>query len=108
MIKWETPFWEKQLEPGVFAAHLDTTLALHRPQCPYKVTEALRTADPYTARHLPGIATRWLSMKRLNIIRPTGINLWATGIAVSFTRLCESILKNGASCEFCCVSRGGQ
>ena len=37
----------------MFAAHLDTTLALHRPGCPYKVTEALRTAEPYMARHLP-------------------------------------------------------
>lgn len=53
VIAWERPFWEKEVEPGVFAAHLDTTLALHRPGCPYKVTEALRTAEPYMARHLP-------------------------------------------------------
>ncbi len=53
VIQWETPFWAKELETFVFAAHLDTTLALHRPQTPYKVTEAIRTGPPYLARHLP-------------------------------------------------------
>lgn len=53
VISWETPFWTKEIEPAVFAAHLDTTLALHRPGTPYKVTDALRTGAPYMARHLP-------------------------------------------------------
>lgn len=51
--QWEAPFWSKEIEPGVFAAHIDTTFAVIRPGTPYKVTEALRTAAPYTARHLP-------------------------------------------------------
>lgn len=51
--QWEAPFWVKELEPAVFTAHLDTTLALHRPGTPYKVTEAIRTGQPYMARHLP-------------------------------------------------------
>jgi hypothetical protein len=51
--QWETPFWEKALEPAVFAAHIDTTFAVHRPGTPYKVTEALRTGAPYMARHMP-------------------------------------------------------
>jgi hypothetical protein len=51
--QWEAPFWSKEIEPGVFAAHIDTTFAVIRPGTPYKVTEALRTAPPYTARHLP-------------------------------------------------------
>lgn len=53
VIQWETPFWSKELEPLVFAAHLDTTLALHRPNTAYKVTEAIRTGLPYMAKHLP-------------------------------------------------------
>lgn len=53
IIQWEKPFWTKELEPLLFAAHLDTTLALHRPQTPYKVTESIRTGRPYMARHLP-------------------------------------------------------
>lgn len=50
---WEEPFWEREEEPGVFAAHIDTTFAVHRPGTPYKVTEALRTGYPYVMRHLP-------------------------------------------------------
>ena len=57
VIAWESPFWTKEIEPGVYAAHLDTTLALHRPGTPYKVTEALRTGAPYMARHLPWYRT---------------------------------------------------
>jgi hypothetical protein len=53
VIAWEAPFWKQEIEPGVYAAHLDTTLALHRPRTPYKVTEALRTGAPHMARHLP-------------------------------------------------------
>lgn len=51
--RWEAPFWERAVEPGVFTAHIDTTFALHRPGTPYKKTEALRTGPPYVARHLP-------------------------------------------------------
>lgn len=51
--RWEAPFWERAVEPGVFTAHIDTTFAVHRPRTPYKKTEALRTGFPYVARHLP-------------------------------------------------------
>jgi hypothetical protein len=50
---WEAPYWQTLVEPGVYAAHIDTTFAVHRPGTQYKVTEALRTARPYVARHLP-------------------------------------------------------
>lgn len=53
VVQWERPFWEVQIAPGVFAAHIDTTFALYRPETSYKVTEALRTGLPYLARHLP-------------------------------------------------------
>lgn len=53
VIRWEQPFWAKEVVPAVFAAHIDTTFAAYRPGTPYKVTEALRTGSPYLARHLP-------------------------------------------------------
>ncbi|MFD7707535.1 hypothetical protein [Streptomyces sp. NPDC059786] len=53
VVQWEKPFWTKEVEPGVYAAHIDTTFSVHRPGTPYKVTEALRTASPYSARHMP-------------------------------------------------------
>lgn len=53
VVRWERPFWVDEVEPGAFAAHIDTTFALYRPGTGYKVTEALRTGPPYTARHLP-------------------------------------------------------
>lgn len=53
VVRWEEPFWVKEITDGVFAAHIDTTFAAYRPGTPYKVTEALRTASPYRARHLP-------------------------------------------------------
>lgn len=53
VIAWESPFWTKEIEPGAFAAHVDTTLAVHRPGTPHKVTEALRTGAPRMARHMP-------------------------------------------------------
>lgn len=51
--RWEAPFWTREVAAGVFAAHIDTTFAVNRPGTPCKVTEALRTAAPYRARHLP-------------------------------------------------------
>lgn len=53
VLRWEAPYWERTVEPGVFMAHIDTTFCVHRPGTPYKVTEALRTGFPYVARHLP-------------------------------------------------------
>jgi hypothetical protein len=50
---WEAPYWQTELEPGVYTAHIDTTFAVYRPGTGYKVTEALRTGHPYLARHLP-------------------------------------------------------
>jgi hypothetical protein len=53
VAQWERPFWTDEVGSGIFAAHIDTTFALYRPGTGYKVTEALRTGRPYTARHLP-------------------------------------------------------
>ena len=32
--EWERPFWEREVEPGVYAAHIDTTFSVHRPRTP--------------------------------------------------------------------------
>jgi hypothetical protein len=53
---WESRFWSVELEPGVFDARTDTTLALYpalseRPA--FALGPALRTGPPLTARHLP-------------------------------------------------------
>lgn len=51
---WEQQFWQNQLEPGVYNANIDTTLALHVPlmeQGAHSFT-ALRTGFPYVADHL--------------------------------------------------------
>jgi len=54
VIAWETQFWQTEIEPGVFEAGIDTTLALYKP-CTYLYTlhPSLRTGGPYVARHVP-------------------------------------------------------
>ncbi|HXY91041.1 MAG TPA: hypothetical protein VEP49_01055 [Acidimicrobiia bacterium] len=56
VIEWERAFWTHEVEPGVFEAPLDTTFALHVPRAGYRQDVGLRTAPPYTARHLPWYA----------------------------------------------------
>lgn len=52
VVAWERVFWEQQIEPGLFAAPIDTTFALYRPSRRHSETAA-RTGAPYLARHLP-------------------------------------------------------
>ncbi|HET9111698.1 MAG TPA: hypothetical protein VFN78_12795 [Ktedonobacterales bacterium] len=52
---WEGQFWTMEREPGVFDAPIDTTFALYRPGSPQLVS-ALRTGEPYVARHTPWYA----------------------------------------------------
>ena len=52
----EAQFWEKEVEPGVFKAVIDTTFALYPPytegaSSPYKTM--FRLGSPYVIRHLP-------------------------------------------------------
>ncbi len=54
VVKWEGQFYEKEIEPSVYEAFIDTTLALYRPN----VTRGggrpcIRTGFPYQARHMP-------------------------------------------------------
>lgn len=54
VIKWESKFWNKKLEEGVFDADVDTTFALYKPYYHRKnknFKKALRTDYPYVARH---------------------------------------------------------
>jgi GT2 family glycosyltransferase len=54
VIKWESQFWEHPVEEGVYEAGVDTTFALYKPYTyKYLLHPALRTGEPYIARHLP-------------------------------------------------------
>ncbi|WP_010182159.1 hypothetical protein [Aquimarina agarilytica] len=57
VIDWESKFFEKEQEPNVFIAPIDTTFALYRPFSKkgprdYSIL-VLRTGKPYQAKHLP-------------------------------------------------------
>ncbi len=49
---WESQFWKDQCEDGNYRGLIDTTFALYRAGSHFTV-EAIRTAPPYLARHLP-------------------------------------------------------
>ncbi len=48
---WERHFWARQLAPGLYEAPIDTTFALYRPDVPFQIDVAIRTGEPYLARH---------------------------------------------------------
>ena len=52
VIAWESPFWEKEIAPGLYSAPIDTTFALARVPRPTSMP-SIRTGPPYVARHLP-------------------------------------------------------
>jgi hypothetical protein len=53
----EARSWTKPVGPGIFDAHIDTTLALYRPFARGGYwAKAFRTGPPYVARHLPWYA----------------------------------------------------
>lgn len=49
---WESRYWQKQLEPDVYEAHIDTTFCIIKPGLPFDYA-AIRLAGNLTARHLP-------------------------------------------------------
>ena len=56
VIRFESPYWIKKAEEGVFYAPIDTTFALYRPYTGQQVNhlrKTLRTGFPYVIRHLP-------------------------------------------------------
>lgn len=52
--EWEKRYWipDKQLEPDVYDAHIDTTFCVVKPGLPFDY-QAIRLAGNYTARHVP-------------------------------------------------------
>lgn len=55
VIAWENQFWKNEIQPGVFDAAIDTTLALYPPGAGGSIAavRAIRTGGKYVARHLP-------------------------------------------------------
>ena len=54
VVKWESQFYQKEIEPSVYEAFIDTTLALYRPNTNRGVGRpCIRTGHPYQARHMP-------------------------------------------------------
>jgi hypothetical protein len=53
VILWESQFWKNVHPSGFFIAEIDTTFAMYRPGEHHQNNHALRSAPPYTARHMP-------------------------------------------------------
>ena len=53
VITWETQFWQDIYCPGYYKAPIDTTFAMYRPGSGHQNGNSLRSAPPFTARHLP-------------------------------------------------------
>ena len=57
--EWERRWWRRQIRPGWYEAKLDTTFALYQSSTPHRLAmqvvqaKAVRSAPPYTARHVP-------------------------------------------------------
>ena len=51
--KWESQFWDSKISDQFFIAQLDTTFALYRAGTGHDLNNALRSAPPYFAKHLP-------------------------------------------------------
>lgn len=52
VVAWEQKYWEHEVQPGLYAAPIDTTFAMYRAGVGYVLDPALRTGAPYLARHL--------------------------------------------------------
>lgn len=53
VIRWESQFWMHKINDHFFNAIVDTTFAIYGPDSNPNVFNSLRTAPPYSARHLP-------------------------------------------------------
>lgn len=53
VISWEKQFWRQQIADRLYEACIDTTFALYRPGTPICLGPAIRTGEPYIARHVP-------------------------------------------------------
>jgi hypothetical protein len=53
VVLWESQFWQRRHASGHYVAEIDTTFAMYRPGEHHQNNRAVRTAPPYTARHMP-------------------------------------------------------
>ena len=54
VLKWESQYWENEVEKNLYDAKIDTTFALYRPNIKGDwELKAYRTAGAYLSRHLP-------------------------------------------------------
>lgn len=53
VLRWEAEAWQREVEPGVFHAPIDTTFALYRAGAGFSLGPALRTGAPFLAKHEP-------------------------------------------------------
>jgi hypothetical protein len=53
VVKWETQWWRNERFPGFYFSPIDTTFAMYRPGEGHLNHKSLRTAPPYSARHMP-------------------------------------------------------
>lgn len=57
VVEWESGFWKKELEEGIYEAPIDTTFAIYRPFFKGELVDVdfqyIRTGPPYVARHQP-------------------------------------------------------
>lgn len=56
VLQWEAQFWQKEIEPGIYDAPVDTTFALYKPEYPgrhyhIKFLLACRLAGNYKVKH---------------------------------------------------------
>lgn len=52
IVGWESKYWEKEIEPGLYNAPIDTTFSLYKPGGPIGHSmNSIRTGFPYIARH---------------------------------------------------------
>ena len=90
---WEARYWQRPIGNRYFDAEIDTTFAVYdstRPGNAYG--PALRTAPPYTARHLPWYWTRDSINDELRFYLKTTLTERPSGISWSF-RLAQVLLE---------------
>jgi hypothetical protein len=71
VIRWESKFWKKEIEKGVYEALIDTTFALYRPYVSGGDNiPALRTGGDFVARHLPWYEDpKYLSQESIHYLK---------------------------------------
>lgn len=73
---WEAKYWERELEPNVYMAEVDTTFALIKVGLPFQYP-SLRIAGDFTARHLPWYAN-WDNLDEEELYYLSHAGEWST------------------------------